>query len=88
MWIISGLGQAFIHPDFNLFRPLHKFLYIIFEVNGPVEAQSNSKCDCKWNDEVAWDIIKKWVKLIRLSLFVFIGGYFFHILKYKELYHN
>ena len=35
MHIITCLAQTNFHPEANLFTPIHKFLYLIFQVQGP-----------------------------------------------------
>ena len=35
MHITTCLAQTLLHPEANLFTPIHKFLYLIFQVQGP-----------------------------------------------------
>jgi len=35
MWIVTGLMQLLLDPETNLFAPVHKILYLLFQVDGP-----------------------------------------------------
>lgn len=48
MWISTGLLQMAFGPDANLFTPLHKVFYLVFQVTGPPVIQKAGT--------VGWDI--------------------------------
>ena len=61
--IATCLAQTIFSPDANFFSPVHKFLYLVFQVDGP---PSNQK-----PGTVGWDfrtrlLLEKWTDLSRL----------------------
>lgn len=63
--ILSILLQYFFHPESNLFTPIHKLGYLIFQVNGPKGLHLNKKKD----DTVGWPINKRVIleRMLELS---------------------
>jgi hypothetical protein len=47
MWLATGLCQVLFDANANLFHPLHKLLYLIFQVDGPKRLQKSGT--------VGWD---------------------------------
>lgn len=64
MHICTNLAQTLFHPDANLFTPIHKFLYLIFQVDGPSGADQKE-------GTVGWEyrtriVLERWIELSRV----------------------
>eukprot|EP01040_Poterioochromonas_malhamensis_P010365 gene10365-11275_t len=85
--------QYYISPDSNLFTPLHKFLYLIFQVNGPKVTQKppvNGVAAAVGWDKAARKKTKILIDISRILLVivVIVAHVYFHIspLKIKTEY--
>lgn len=63
MWLSTGILQAFFSPQANPLHPLHKLLYLIFQVDGPKRLQKGGT--------VGWDYrtrlyLERWIELSRV----------------------
>lgn len=70
MQLIQLVSQVIIHPEFNIFKPIHKLLYFLVDVQGPKEAK-NDKDKTEPN---ALELVYRVLKL--LVLFALGCGYF------------
>jgi len=71
VWISSGIAQNFFDQSANLFTPFHKFLYLVFQVDGP----GNFSTKQKEGTTVGWDyrtrlILERWIELSRVLIVV------------------